>query len=72
MYTLSFMPDIRFRETKIFQKNGFNKNNYLGHAEYFLHFVWKESIFLTVGGRPPPLLGDMSPKKSSFFYTLPN
>ena len=40
MFTpLSFMPDIRFRETKIFQKNGFNKNNYLGHAEYFLHFV---------------------------------
>ena len=27
------------------QKNAFNKNNYSEHVEYFLHFVWKKSIF---------------------------
>ena len=27
------------------QKNAFNKKNYSGHAEYFLHFVWKNLLF---------------------------
>ena len=35
-------------------------------AEYFLHFVRKSRLFLAGGGLTPPLIGNMSPKKSSF------
>ena len=38
-----------------------------GHAEYFFTFCLKT----LEGGRPPPLIGDMSPKKLSFFDALP-
>ena len=26
-------------------ENDFNKNGFSGHAEHFLHFVWKKSTF---------------------------
>ena len=70
MWTLYFYG-IRFRVTKKFtlQKIGFNKQKNSGHAEYFLIFVLKKSIFLREGGRHPH--PDMSPKKSSFFDALP-
>ena len=37
-----------------FQKKCFNKQNYSGHAEYYLHFLWKKSTFLAGGGDSPP------------------
>ena len=40
------------------QKNGVNKNNIQGMLNIFCQ--WE-------GGRPPPLIGDLSPKK--FFFT---
>ena len=30
------------------------KKDYLGHAEYFLHFVWKKVAFLNGRGSSPP------------------
>ena len=53
------------------QKNTFDKKNYTGHAEYFLHFVWKKSTFFSGRGFDPlPLMADISDKKSSFFLNV--
>ena len=42
-------------KTQIYIKeNCFNKKNFSGNAQYFLHFVWKKSTFLAVGGSTPP------------------
>ena len=43
------------------------KKKYSGHAEYFT-FLIKKSTFFS-GRTTPPLIGDMSPKKSSFIFT---
>ena len=56
-------PGYKNRVTRkfTFQKKCFNKQNYSGHAEYFL----------AGGGDSPPLIGDKSPKKSISFDALP-
>ena len=56
-----------------YRKMFLTKKNYSGHAEYVLHFVWKKStLFSGRGVEPPPLIAEMSAKKSSFFDALPN
>ena len=42
------------------------------NAKMFYILSEKKLLFSGRGLDPPPLIGDMSPKKSSFFYALPN
>ena len=66
-FTLYFNGSPDYKNIKIkLHKNAFNKNNYSGHAEYFLHFVWKSRLFLQEGVNPP-LIANMSAKKLIFF-----
>ena len=54
MYTLYFYGSIDYKNRVTrkltLQRNGFNKNNYLGHAEYFYIMSEKSRFFLAGGG----------------------
>ena len=48
-----------------------NKKNIQGMMSIFYILSEKNRLFLREGGRPPPLLGDKSTTKSSFFLRPP-
>ena len=58
-------------EIYITEKCFLTKRIIQGMLNIFYILSEKKSTFLWEGGRPSPLIADMSAKKSSFFYTLP-